>query len=159
MDFTDRRVNDSKRVSAPVLFREVQKVNQIWVWLIVAIPVINSWYGAYQQLLLGEPFGDNPDPNWMVFLLLLIFGVLFPLFIYFIKLVTEVRKDGLYVWFYPFQHSFKTFPFETIQNYEIRTYNPIIDYGGWGIRHGSKGKAYTITGNRAYFLNLPMEKR
>lgn len=159
MDVIDRKVNDSKRVNSPILFREIQKVNQIWVWLIVAIPVINSWYGAYQQLLLGKPFGDNPDPDWMVFLFLLIFGVLFPLFIYFIKLVTEVRNDGLYVCFYPFHRSFKTFPFETIQNYEIRTYNPIIDYGGWGIRNGSKGKAYTIAGNRGVLFEFADGKK
>lgn len=63
MDFRDRKLNGPKRVNSQVLFREVQKMNQIWVWLIIAIPVILSWYGAYQQLLLGKPFGDNGNRN------------------------------------------------------------------------------------------------
>lgn len=159
MDFTYGKVKDSKQVNSQVLFREVQKMNQIWVWLIIAIPVIFSWYGAYQQLLLGKPFGDNPAPDWMMLLLFLAFGVLFPVFFHSIKLVTEVRKDGLYIRFYPFHRSFKIFPFETIQSYEIRTYNPIIDYGGWGIRYGPKGKAYTTTGNRGLLFEFADGKK
>jgi len=160
MDFTDRKVNAPNRMNAvPVLFREVQKMNQMWVWLIVAIPIIISWYGAYQQLLLGKPFGNNPAPDWMILLYFLIFGILFPLFFYSIKLVTEVREDGLSVRFYPFHLSFKTFPFETVRNYEIRTYNPLRDYGGWGIRYGPKGKAYTTAGNRGVLFEFADGKK
>lgn len=165
MDFTNQKVNSPEGVKAPeridfpVLFREVQKMNQIWVWLIVAIPVIISWYGAYQQLLLRKPLGNNPAPDWMTFLLLVVFGILFPLFFYSIKLVTEVRSDGLYVRFYPFHLSFKSFPFETIRNYETKTYNPIKDYGGWGIRYGLEGKAYTTAGNRGVLFEFADSKK
>jgi hypothetical protein len=130
MGFVDRKLNNPTKMSNPkqmnsqVLFREVQKISQIWVWLIIAIPIVLSWYGAYQQLLLGKPFGNNPAPDWMMFLLLLVFGILFPIFFYSIKLVTEVRKDGLCIRFYPFHRSFKRFPFESIQNYKVLTYNP-----------------------------------
>lgn len=148
-----------KREKDSVLFREVQKMDQIWIWILVAIPVIIFWYGAYQQLLLRRPFGNNPAPDWMMLLLLLIFGILFPLFFYSIKLVTEVREDGLYVRFYPFHFSFKSFPFEIIQSYEVRTYNPIMDYGGWGIRYGLKGKAYNIKGNRGVLFEFSEGKK
>lgn len=159
MDFADKAINSPSGVKAPVLFREVQKINQIWICLIVAIPVVISWYGAYQQLLLGKPFGNNPAPDGMMFLLLLVFGVLFPLFFYSIKLVTEVRNDGLYVRFYPFHLSFKSFPFETIRNCGIQTYDPIRDYGGWGIRYGRKGEAYTIAGNRGVIFEFADRKK
>ncbi|AKB57240.1 hypothetical protein MSBR2_0724 [Methanosarcina barkeri 227] len=148
------KMNNPKQTNSQVLFREVQKISQIWVWLIIAIPVVFSWYGAYQQLLLGKPFGNNPAPDWMMFLLLLVFGVLFPVFFYYIKLVTEVRNDGIYVRFYPFHRSFKRFPFESIQNYKALTYNPIRDYGGWGIRYGLKGNAYNMAGNRGVLLEF-----
>lgn len=147
-------MNNPKKVNDPALFREVQKMNQIWIWLIIAISIVLSWYGAYQQLLLGKPFGENPAPDWIILLLLLVFGILFPVFFHSIKLVTEVRTDGLYIRFYPFHRSFKTFPFETIQNYDVRTYNPIRDYGGWGIRYGLKGKAYTTAGNRGVLFEF-----
>lgn len=165
MDSVYRKLNGPKQMSYPkqmssqVLFKEVQKISQIWVWLIIAIPVVLSWYGAYQQLLLGKPFGNNPAPDWMMLLLLLVFGVLFPVYFHYIKMVTEVRKDGLYVRFYPFHRSFKRFPFEIIQNYEVLTYNPIRDYGGWGIRHGFKGNAYNMAGNRGVLFEFADGKK
>lgn len=159
MDLKYGKVNDPKQVNSQVLFREVQKMNQSWIWLIIAIPVVLSWYGAYQQLLLGKPYGDNPAPDWMMLLLFLVLGILFPVFFYSIKLVTEVRKDGLYIRFYPFHRFFKTFPFETIQNYKVLTYNPIRDYGGWGIRYGPKGKAYTTAGNRGILFEFADGKK
>ncbi|WP_440944766.1 DUF6141 family protein [Methanosarcina sp. T3] len=142
------------RICNPVLFREVQKMDQVWVRLVVGIPVILSWYGAYQQLFLGKPFGNNPAPDWMMLGLLLVFGVLFPLFFYSLKMITEVRKDGLYVRFFPLHFSFRFFPLATIQSYKVVTYRPIRDYGGWGIRYGLKGTAYNAKGNRGVFFEF-----
>ena len=36
----------------------------------------------------------------------------------------------------------------------MRSYNPIRDYGGWGIRWGTKGKAYNVSGNRGLYLEF-----
>lgn len=159
MNAVDIKLNGSKKVNDPVLYREVQKMNQIWVWLIVAVSVTFSWYWAYKQLLFGKPFGSNPAPDWMTLISLLISGILLPLFFYSIKLVTEVRKDGLYIRFYPFHLSFQTFPFEIIRNYEIQTYNPFRDYGGWGIRYGLKGKAYNTSGNKGVLFEFADGKK
>jgi hypothetical protein len=142
------------RIHNPVLFREVQKMDQAWIRLVVGIPVFISWYGAYQQLFLGKPFGNNPAPDWMMLVLLLVFGVLFPLLFYSLKMITEVRKDGLYVRFHPFHFSFRSFPFKTLQSYNVMTYSPIRDYGGWGIRYGLKGTAYNAKGNRGVLFEF-----
>jgi hypothetical protein len=144
----------TERENSTVIFREVQKMNQLWVRIVIAITVVMTWYGAYQQLLLRKPFGNNPAPDWIMILVFIMFGVLFPVFFRSIKLVTEVRKSGLYVRFYPLHFSFKSIPFETIQSYDVRTYNPLRDYGGWGIRYGSKGKAYTVEGSRGVFFEF-----
>lgn len=153
IDFKNERENVS------VLFREVQKMNQPWIWIVIAIPVAIFWYGAYQQLLLRKSFGNNPAPDWMLLLLFVAFGILLPLLFHSLKLVTEVREDGLYVRFYPIHFSFKSFPFEKIQSHEVITYNPIRDYGGWGIRYGLKGKAYNISGNRGLFFEFREGKK
>ncbi|MGB9927659.1 MAG: DUF6141 family protein [Methanosarcina sp.] len=146
--------NKNPFINTSMLFREVQKMDQKWVWIIVLIPVITSWYGAYQQLVLGNPFGDNPSPDWIVLLVFMGFGILFPFFFYSLKLITEVREDGIYFRFFPFHLSFKKLPFKNIERYEVRTYSPIKDYGGWGIRYGLKGKAYTTSGNRGVLLEF-----
>ena len=50
------------------------------------------------------------------------------------------------------------FPFHSIQKVEAVTYSPIMEYGGWGLRYGRKGKAYNVSGNKAVFLTLCNEK-
>lgn len=142
------------RICNPVLFREVQKMDQLWVRLAVGILAVISWYGAYQQLVLRKPFGNNPAPDWIMLVLLLVFGTIFPLFFHSLKMITEVRKEGLYICFYPFHFSFKTFPIKTIRRHEVITYNPIRDYGGWGIRYGLKGTAYNAKGNRGVLFEF-----
>ena len=41
----------------------------------------------------------------------------------------------------------------------MRTYNPIREYGGWGIRYGLKSKAYNVHGNHGVQLELLNRKR
>jgi hypothetical protein len=38
-------------------------------------------------------------------------------------------------------------------------YSSLRDYGGWGIRYGSKGKAYNVSGSRGVRLELSNGKR
>jgi hypothetical protein len=44
---------------------------------------------------------------------------------------------------------------------ETRTYRPILEYGGWGVRYSfvRKGWAYTVSGNRGVQLQLANGKR
>jgi len=64
------------------------------------------------------------------------------------KLETKVCADGLYVRFFPLHINFKKIPFEDISGYYAREYQPIAEYGGWGIRYGKNGKAYNMKGNK-----------
>jgi hypothetical protein len=77
---------------------------------------------------------------------------------YILRLETEVRYDGLYVRFYPLTS--KTINFTEIVYCEARTYHPIKEYGGWGIRYGWKrGKAYNVSGNRGVQLEFQNGKK
>ncbi|MEL4305296.1 DUF6141 family protein [Methanococcoides sp. LMO-2] len=128
-------------------FREVQKFRQFWVSSLVLIPAVVTLYGAYKQLFLGQPFGNNPASDTTMVILTIIFGFLFPLFIFSMKMVTEVRSDGVYVRFFPFHLSFKKFGYADIASYRSVHYSALRDYGGWGVRYGRNGKAYNISGN------------
>ncbi|WP_094228924.1 DUF6141 family protein [Methanolobus psychrotolerans] len=136
------------------IYREVQKFNQLWVWLLVLLPVATVWYGAIEQLVYGRPYGDNPASDLGMFAIWVVFGLLLPLFMLSIRLVIEVKADGIYIKFFPIHLSFKYYPFESIVSYSVITYRPLWDYGGWGIRYGSKGKAYNIRGNRGLMLKF-----
>ncbi|WP_440951495.1 DUF6141 family protein [Methanococcoides sp. FTZ1] len=135
-------------------FREVQKFRQFWVSSLVLIPTVVTLYGAYKQLFLGQPFGNNPTSDAMMVILTAIFGFLFPLFIFSMKLVAEVREDGVYVRFFPFHLSFRKFKYPDIASYKAVHYSALRDYGGWGIRYGRNGKAYNISGNDGIMLEF-----
>ena len=66
------------------------------------------------------------------------------------KLITDVRSDGLHVRFYPLSQ--RIIPYEDITSCVPRIYSPIREYGGWGIRWGRSGKAYNVSGNRGVQL-------
>lgn len=137
-----------------VLFREVQRFRQLWIWVIVIFLMGLSWYSFIQQIVSRIPFGTRPAPDLVVIGMWILFGLAFPLVTYMVGLITEVHGDGLYIRFIPFHRKFRTMPFEAIQTYEARTYRPLREYGGWGIRYGAKGKAYNVNGNRGVQLVL-----
>jgi len=141
------------------LYRETQYFRQLWLWALVLLISLVSVYGLVQQLILGIPFGNNPAPNTVLVIIAVIFGVGLPAFMYTVNLATEVREDGLYIRFFPFHLSFHKIAREDIKEFHIRTYKPIREYGGWGIRYGRKGKAYNVSGNRGVQLRLSNGKK
>jgi hypothetical protein len=65
----------------------------------------------------------------------------------------EVRDAALFVRFFPFIRS-RLVPYSEIRVCASRTYRPIAEYGGWGVRFGRHGKAYNVSGNRGVQLEL-----
>jgi hypothetical protein len=143
----------SKTDTNPI-YREVQRFHQLWLWVIVLAISVLAIYGFIKQVITGEPFGNNPAPDAVMIVLLVIFGLGFPILFYVMNLTTEVRSDGLYHRFYPIHLSFRRIGLENIVKYEVVTYSPLREYGGWGIRYGGKGKAYNVYGNRGVQLEL-----
>jgi hypothetical protein len=45
-------------------------------------------------------------------------------------------------------------PFEDITSVEVRRYNPLLEYGGWGVRLGPRGWGYLTSGNEGVQLRL-----
>jgi hypothetical protein len=52
----------------------------------------------------------------------------------------------------------RSIPISTVRDARPRTYRPIRDYGGWGIKFGPKGWAYSVSGRQGVQLVLT-EKR
>jgi hypothetical protein len=140
-------------------FHEEQKFQQIWVWFIVLGIAVLMWYSAIQQIILRRPFGSRPAPDTLLIIFWLLFGVGLPVLIFSVRLITEVRSDAIYLRFFPLHLSFHKIAFEELQSFEVRKYNALREYGGWGIRYGPQGKAYNVGGNRGVQLVLQDGKR
>jgi len=77
------------------------------------------------------------------------------------RLETQIKKDGVYLKFFPFHLSFRRYTWDKISKSFVRQYNPIGEYGGWGIRFGffGKGKAYSVSGNKGLQVEFSDTKR
>ena len=142
-----------------VTFREIQQFRQKWIWallLLVDLSIIIPFgYGMFKQLMLGQTWGNQPMSDTaiaIVGIVSIIFMGGFTYLFYVLKLIIEVRDDGLYIQFFPFSR--QLISFDNIKTCEVRTYRPIKEYGGWGIRYGKKGKAYNISGNKGVQLDF-----
>ncbi len=145
------------------LFKEVQKFNQPWVWLII-VPVVAGTliifaFGLHRQLILGKPFGNNPmSDTGLIIATILVFLMTAGLTILFysMKLVVEIRSDGIYYRYPPMIMKFRRIGRDEIERLETREYKPLKEYGGWGIKVGSKGagRAYNVKGNLGLQLYL-----
>jgi hypothetical protein len=139
-------------------YREVQRVTQLWIWILVLVPTALAWWAFVQQVLLSRPFGTNPAPDVVVVIIWVAFGLALPLLILAANLRTEVRGDAVRLRFFPFRS--RTVAIGDIQECEPRTYRPIGEYWGWGIRWTpGHGWCYTIRGNRGVQLTLAGGKR
>jgi len=145
-------------------FSEVQRFRQTWIWVLI-LPIslfliILFGYGMVKQLILGHSWGSRPLSDTALAImgpLWILFGIGLAYLFYSMKLITEVRNDGLYIRFFPLTH--QKIPFEDIRRCEVRTYSPIREFGGWGIRYGRKAKAYNVSGNQGVQLELSNGKR
>lgn len=123
-----------------------------WVTLIIIAAAGLVWVGFVQQIIFGRPFGTNPGPDWLMWLLWLGMGLGLPLLFLNLRLIVEVRVDHLWVQYVPFIK--RQIPFTDIAQVESITYRPIPDYGGWGIRGWGSRRALTVSGNRGVQLTL-----
>lgn len=145
-------------------FREVQRFTQRWLWILLIgtmlVLVGVFGYGLIEQLVFGRPFGDRPLSDEMLLLtgsgVLLFSGGMIYLF-YSLRLITEVRADGLYIRFYPLRG--KLIAYDAIESCQARSYKPLSEYGGWGIKYGRSGWAYNILGTQGVQLALRNGKR
>jgi hypothetical protein len=141
-----------------ILFAEKQKFTQWWIWLILLVPTALTGYGVVRQVILGQPFGDKPASNLE---LIAVFGFTLLLTLSFLslRLETVIKQDGIYVKFFPFHGSFRHYPWEQINQSFVRQYNPILEYGGWGLRGFGKNRAFNVSGNQGLQLELEGNKR
>ena len=142
----------------PKSYNECQQFRQWWLWLILLIgPTIISAV-FLSQLISSDPKDSSASFDISLALIMLITAVGPCLFVYYCKLDTTIQHDGVYIKFKPFHRKWVILPFETIKKAAPVTYRPIRDYGGWGIRYGSKGKAYNISGNQGVLLEFTGSK-
>lgn len=139
------------------LFHEEQRFRQTWIWPMVLLPTGLIWYFFVAQVILLRPMGQNPAPNWAVWILFSLFGLALPWMMFALRMSVMVTHEGLYVRYFPFLTT--RIPIGQIDHCAPRTYSPIGEYGGWGIRGFGRNRAYNVSGNRGVQLVLVSGRR
>jgi len=155
--------HDQRKAGAPgALWSETQGfwISPVWRAFVVAYSTMMIGlfgYGIYVQIIMGRPWGNHPMSNVALILVGLLVSCLavgLLLLFRFARLITEVRKDGLYLKYIPFHRKFLRLDWNEIKSFKACQYRPLRDYGGWGIRYGRGGKAYNVRGSRGVFFQL-----
>ncbi len=101
-----------------------------------SIPLTLYLYEKNAHLIDSEPF------DWLG---LVIFGVV-GLLIFSIKLHVTVNAEGIIYKYPPFHYKPKLLHWDKIKSIELMKINPLKEFGGWGLRYGKLGTAYTTRG-------------
>jgi hypothetical protein len=142
-------------------FEETQKFRQPWLWVLLIVigfmTVGIFGMGICVQVVRGHTLGNHPMNNTgliITFLLISAFMSAILLLFWFAKLTTVIDKRGIIYRFFPFHSKDHRIDWSMIEKFEVVKYDPIGDYGGWGIRYGRTGKAYNVSGDKGLKLSL-----
>jgi hypothetical protein len=145
-------------MDADLLFYEKQRFHQWWLYLILI--GMNGFfiYLFVQQVIFDKAFGAQRISNLSLSISALV-SILITIFLANFKLEIKIKADGIYIRFFPFQLSYKHYSWVNISKLYVRKYSPLGEYGGWGYRYGSGGKAFTISGNQGLQIELVNHKK
>ena len=132
-------------------FREEQRFNQIWVWAILIAPMVMVI--SQFAIALTDKDGFKTEDGIALASLILFFTLLI---IWFRRIVLEtiITEEGIKI-HYKGLFTKKHFPKSDIIKVELVTYDPLWQYGGWGLRYSSKrGWCYNVSGDKGCKLTL-----
>lgn len=138
-----------------IVFSETQRFKQWWLWVILIGINALLFFTFFRQVIGGQPVGERPMSNPELFIMMSLV-MLITISFYFFRLETRISKEGIYVRFFPFHFSFRSYSWSEISKSYVRVYKPIPEYGGWGVRTGlfGKGKAFNVSGNKGLQLQF-----
>jgi len=129
------------------------------MWAIVALPVAVAVWGFVEQIILGRPFGNKPAPDFAIYALITLMALIVWL-LFAIRLDSWVDESGVHYRFVPFHLRPRSIAWSEVTQVHVRSYRPIPEYGGWGIRYGFRnGWAYNMSGRSGLQLVLRSGKK
>jgi hypothetical protein len=133
-------------------FEERQHARQPWlVALILGIAAL-AWGILIQQVGRGKAVGNNPISDWGIVVLWLLAGIGLPAFLFGLRLETRVESDKITIRLRPF--TTREIQSGQIARFYARSYKPLREYGGWGVRGFGANRAYNMSGDQGMQLEL-----
>ena len=138
------------------VFKETQRFTQSWLLIVVGGVTVFGFYTIFKEYYKVKDTASNDELFSLAFPVIIL--ILVVLLFIFIKLETKIDETGIYYQFFPFHLRLKKISWNELEDIQVRKYNPVMEYGGWGIRglsrKGRRGMAFNISGNMGIQLIL-----
>lgn len=144
-----------------MLYKEVQRFRQPWMWALLLTAVFMVLVFQTQQFSSVEPGTEAYFESLKgLIVTVLIMGGVVALFLI-VKLEVKISTRAIRYRFWPFMVRWRILDRKEVAHCWVRRYSPLTEYGGWGIRFGrpGKGSAYTVSGNWGLQLVLTNGKK
>ena len=133
-------------------FHEAQSFRLMRLRILLAIPPVTMLLLLIWQVILAHPWGKQPMSNasvvgWTIFLWLVYLRLVT------VRLVTDVHPGELSVAMRGLWRE-RRIPLGEIKSARTVTYDPVRDYGGYGVRTTRRVKAYIAGSHRGVRLEL-----
>jgi hypothetical protein len=132
---------------ATYIFKETQRFSKLWIWVLLAFSA------GIVLLSVFNPIESNINDIWIP---LGIIGFVFLLFLS-LSLKTRIDSTSLSFSYFPFIGERK-YSFQDIVAMELKEYNSLWEYGGWGIRYNFEYWVYN-TGGRFGIIVKTKDKK
>lgn len=141
------------------IFIEEQRFTQTWLIVLLAISLIVPITVVSKEFL-----SENNTTTSNEFIGTLLAIIASTCFIFFFKLKTRIDEIGIHYQFFPFHLKYRIIKWQDIKKAYVRTYDPIGEYGGWGLKGGAfwnkgKGKCINVSGDIGIQLELQNGKK
>jgi len=135
-------------ITVDALFSEIQSAKPGWLSFFIIGLAGFATVMAVIQLFFRVQVGTNPAPNSVVLIIWIGVGFLLPILFFTSNLQVAVSQDGIHYRYFPFHVKERVLKKEEIREFHQVTYDPVKDYGGYGIRWSRKGRAYNVNGDK-----------
>jgi len=138
--------------SAPLLFHEEQPFRQWHTGLMLAMPPAALIFVTVRQVVWHHPWGSPPTSDGgLLFLTVLLVLVYVRLIT--VRLVTDLGTAEIAVGLHGLWPKRKI-SLSQVRAANVVGYDPVRDFGGYGVRSGRRGQAYIARGDRGVELEL-----
>lgn len=138
--------------ASPMLFHERQLFIRHW-WPLLLVPAV-----AVAVLLLVVPAKPEADTSWPAVVGPLL-GLAGMAFLVLLRLETRLDQTGAHYRLFPLQWRWQVRPWPELTSAYVRSYDPLGEYGGWGLKGSSNHRALNIAGSHGLQLELHNGKR
>ncbi|TCK66790.1 hypothetical protein DFQ05_2064 [Winogradskyella wandonensis] len=137
------------------IFKEQQRFTQSWLIILILVSMV-----VPVAVILKDT--DKMPLTELIIALAVI--IITPCIIFIFQLNTRIDEEGIHYQFFPFHLKYRLIKWNEINKSYVRTYDPIGEYGGWGLKGGflwkkSKGIAINVKGDIGIQLELTSGKK